>query len=128
MAHKHNRRRIRPRHRYVFSIGPSASNDGSSAVLDTEVDPPSGSPLSKSISGTPVNNRHLQRYSKSTDLMARHWHNRYVAWERRDKAQRDEAKSIEAEQYRLFGGEPGDDVTLCYKMLEYFDSMDYINS
>ena len=35
---------------------------------------------------------------------------------------------IEADQYRLFGGEPGDDVSLCYRMLEYFDGLDYINS
>lgn len=35
---------------------------------------------------------------------------------------------IEAEQCRLFGGEPGDDVSLCYRMLEYFGQLDYIDT
>ncbi|OJJ45594.1 hypothetical protein ASPZODRAFT_133443 [Penicilliopsis zonata CBS 506.65] len=35
---------------------------------------------------------------------------------------------VEAEQCRLFGGEPGDDVGLCYRMLEYFGRLDYIDS
>jgi hypothetical protein len=34
---------------------------------------------------------------------------------------------LETEQYRLFGGEPGDDVGLCYRMLEYFGGLDYID-
>jgi hypothetical protein len=35
---------------------------------------------------------------------------------------------LEAEQCHLFGGEPGDDVSLCYRMLEYFGGLDYIDS
>ena len=27
-------------------------------------------------------------------------------------------------QIKIFGGEPGDDVDLCYKMLEYFGTLD----
>lgn len=38
-----------------------------------------------------------------------------------------ETSHIEAEQCRLFGGEPGDDVGLCYRMLEYFGGLDYID-
>lgn len=36
------------------------------------------------------------------------------------------AAMIEAERLRLFGGVPGDDEGLCYKMLEVFGSLDYM--
>ena len=75
-----------------------------------------------------ISPRSRQSYAKLTDLSARHWQNRYMSWQKREKAQKVEAMNMEAEQYRLFGGEPGDDLTLCYKMLEYFDSMDYIDT
>ncbi|KAL4909789.1 hypothetical protein BDW74DRAFT_43749 [Aspergillus multicolor] len=42
-------------------------------------------------------------------------------------AQSPDAANMETEQYRLFGGEPGDDVGLCYRMLEYFGGLDYID-
>lgn len=61
-------------------------------------------------------------------LNARHWQTRYDAWQNRDQAQRREAALLEAEQIKLFGGEPGDDITLCYKMMEVFDGMDWINT
>lgn len=35
---------------------------------------------------------------------------------------------LETEQCRLFGGVPGDDVSLCHRMLEYFGGLDYIDS
>jgi hypothetical protein len=40
----------------------------------------------------------------------------------------DMSSTSEAAQCRLFGGEPGDDVTLCDRMLEYFGGLDYIDS
>lgn len=50
-----------------------------------------------------------------------------MAWQIRDNVP--QAKGgLEAEQCRLFGGEPGDDVSLCYRMLEYFGGLDYIDS
>jgi hypothetical protein len=52
---------------------------------------------------------------------------RYVAWQNQECKEQD-ALSIEAEQCRLFGGEPGDDMDLCYSMLEYFTGLDYIDS
>ncbi|EXJ66413.1 uncharacterized protein A1O5_10565 [Cladophialophora psammophila CBS 110553] len=61
-------------------------------------------------------------------VASRHWYNRYVAWQNRDKAQRREAAKIEAEQIKLFGGEPGDDVGLCYKMMEVFAGMNWIDT
>jgi len=41
---------------------------------------------------------------------------------------RDTSSTVEAAQCRLFGGEPGDDVALCERMLEYFGGLDYIDS
>lgn len=61
-------------------------------------------------------------------IASRHWYNRYVAWQNRDLAQKREAVKIEAEQIKLFGGEPGDDVGLCYKMMEVFDKMKWIDT
>lgn len=51
------------------------------------------------------------------------WHLGYVAWQQRERR-----LQLEAEQFRLFGGEPGDDMSLCYRMLEYFGGLDYIDS
>ncbi len=87
----------------------------------------------------PVNPRNTQaskraivpQYSRLTELTAQHWHNRYISWQNRERQQRQEqnaAAKLEADQCRLFGGEPGDDVSLCYKMLEYFGGLDYIDT
>ena len=65
---------------------------------------------------------------RSSVLPAQTCHNRYIAWQNRERRQREEAAKLEAEQCRLFGGEPGDDVALCYRMLEYFGGLDYIDS
>ena len=57
------------------------------------------------------------------------WHHGYAAWgERERRLQVEEADKLETEQCRLFGGVPGDDVNLCYRMLEYFGGLDYIDS
>jgi hypothetical protein len=61
-------------------------------------------------------------------VSAQGWQNQYTAWQIYEETQRREAAKIEAEQCRLFGGEPGDDVALCYRMLEYFGGLDYIDS
>jgi hypothetical protein len=34
---------------------------------------------------------------------------------------------LEEEQIKLFGGEPGDDPTLCFRMLEAFGRMEWID-
>jgi hypothetical protein len=79
---------------------------------------------------TPANQRaFVPQYNRLTDLTAQHWHNCYLSWQARERRQQQEAAAkLEADQCRLFGGEPGDDVSLCYKMLEYFGGLDYIDS
>jgi hypothetical protein len=54
------------------------------------------------------------------------WHKRFSGWQ--EAADReDQAARLEARQIQLFGGEPGDDVELCYRMLEYFEGLDYVS-
>ncbi|KAF3481264.1 uncharacterized protein GIQ15_04023 [Arthroderma uncinatum] len=131
MGQRHNRRRTRPRSRRRMnnnapSRPPAAPQD--SYTLPVHTLPP---PLSCS----PAARYHCHDRVPSAQL----WHNRYMAWQGRSGSisstsstasnspysQQDSAK-LEAEQCRLFGGEPGDDVALCYRMLEFFGGLDFI--
>ncbi|KAJ5970359.1 uncharacterized protein N7479_000277 [Penicillium vulpinum] len=69
----------------------------------------------------------ISRGSPATAL-APSWHFGCTAWQTRDITSRLESGGLEEAQCRLFGGEPGDDVSLCYRMLEYFGGLDYIDS
>lgn len=62
------------------------------------------------------------------DITARHWHNRYLAWQARELKQRDECQKLVADQMRIFGGEgnEGDEDGLCGKMMEFFGGLDFI--
>ena len=64
----------------------------------------------------------------SPATLAPPWQYGYTAWQTRERPLRLESAGLEEAQCRLFGGEPGDDVSLCYRMLEYFGGLDYINS
>jgi len=118
MAHKHNRRRVRPRSRHHPSLSLSNLATSPSGPFD----------LSSSISPTPSGSLPQSLLSSQSSISARHWQNRYTAWQNREVAQKREAIKIEAEQLKLFGGEPGDDVGLCYKMLEVFEGMEWIDA
>jgi len=67
-------------------------------------------------------------YFRSTQVSPQQWENRYIAWQSRDRQLKEQAAKLEAEQIKLFGGVPGDDVGLCSKMLEYFGGLDFIDS
>lgn len=125
MAHKHNRRRVRPRSRNNNILNPSFDISD-----DFSISGPSSNFLSASSSS--VSSRHLALpatlLKTNTSVASRHWYNRYFAWQNRDKAQKVEASKIEAEQIKLFGGEPGDDIGLCYKMMEVFEGMDWVDT
>ncbi|KAL3469663.1 hypothetical protein BJX99DRAFT_67919 [Aspergillus californicus] len=57
-------------------------------------------------------------------------HYRGLTWQDRDHVLESEVAKVamrETDQYRLFGGEPGDEIYLCYRMLEYFAGLDYID-
>ncbi|KAF9884668.1 hypothetical protein FE257_001361 [Aspergillus nanangensis] len=105
MGQRHNRRRTRPRSRNRSITLPSSTSviPGQSPAACDSLD-------SISIPTAPT------------------WHLGYTAWGARESALQLEAAQLEDEQCRLFGGEPGDDVALCYRMLEYFGGLDYIDS
>ncbi|KAJ5789001.1 uncharacterized protein N7518_006012 [Penicillium psychrosexuale] len=65
---------------------------------------------------------------RGSPTLAQPWQYGYTAWQTRERPSRLESAGLEEAQCRLFGGEPGDDVSLCYRMLEYFGGLDYINS
>lgn len=71
----------------------------------------------------------LHSFSRCGDISARHWHNRYMAWQNREKRQREERKKLMEERKRIFGGESdeNDEDDICSKMMEYFNGLDYIN-
>ncbi|KAI9042997.1 uncharacterized protein KD926_004788 [Aspergillus affinis] len=106
MGQRHNRRRTRPRSRNrsinIIPVDPVSTSRRTSAIGD------------------------------SLDAISIHpaptWHNGYIMWQKRERTPRFESTKMEVEQYRLCGGEPGDDVGLCYRMLEYFDGLDYMNT
>ncbi|KIV82302.1 hypothetical protein PV11_04423 [Exophiala sideris] len=125
MAHKHNRRRVRPRSRGSDTLHltfNSSNNIISSSWPSLPLSSTTRENGQKSIP-LPASLR-----NPGASLSSRHWHNRYVAWQNRDMAQKGEAVKLEAERIKLFGGEPGDDVGLCYKMLEVFGSMNWIDT
>lgn len=64
----------------------------------------------------------------SSGLTSNPFHADYTSWQARKRTQQEEAAKLEAEQIKLFGGMPGDDVGLCYRMLEYFGGLDFIDT
>ncbi|ETN42827.1 uncharacterized protein HMPREF1541_01985 [Cyphellophora europaea CBS 101466] len=122
MAHKHNRRRTRPRSRQT-KLAPDF--DSLTTPNPYSLDTSSG--LSAIYIPRPRTIK-PPKADLSNSVNARHWHNRYIAWQNRESAQRRDAARIEAEQLKLFGGEPGDDTGLCYKMMEAFEGMDWVDS
>lgn len=124
MAHKHNRRRIRPRNRGTeLHLTFDSSNNIMSSTIPSLPFPSTARRDSQDRIPLPPTLR-----NPGASLASRHWHNRFVVWQNRDVAQKREAVKIEAEQIKLFGGEPGDDVGLCYKMLEVFEGMNWIDT
>ncbi|KAJ9497787.1 hypothetical protein H2202_006820 [Exophiala xenobiotica] len=128
MAHKHNRRRVRTRSRnsnfLKFNHDIWEANDNTTFSLEPSTPYPASIPETspKQPSLAPM------LRTPSTSVIAKHWQNRYLAWQKRDMAQIREAIKLEGEQIKLFGGEPGDDVGLCYKMMELFERMNWIDT
>jgi hypothetical protein len=112
MAHKHNRRRIRPwsrNHKALVSHSLYDRSLLSKPGIASVAEPPN-------ISTSGI-------YS-TTDRSP----NLYICWQTWTTRQLEEAAKLEREQIKLFGGVPGDDVGLCYRMLEYFGGLDFIDT
>lgn len=124
MAHKHNRRRVRPR------VRPGRQDCHNNTIsFDTLSPRPqimvSQTPFNRSI---PTRGRHILQHTYEitnayqTPTPVNVFENRYLP------------KSIidaESERIRMFGGEPGesgkDDISLCLKMVEAFKGMNWVN-
>ena len=67
---------------------------------------------------------------RRNDLSARHWLNRYVAWQARERRQQEEHERLKREQRRIFGGDSqdGDEDAdyLCSSMMAFFDGLEYL--
>lgn len=111
---RHNRRRTRANHRSLASLFPPP------AFELPDLCPTEASDLRFSA--------HLQASRHSGDVTARHWQNRYAAWQVRERKQREERLKLRAEQTRIFGGEgdEGDEDGLCGKMMDFFGGLDFI--
>ena len=70
------------------------------------------------------------KYLQRNDLSAKHWHNRYLAWQARDREQKDECQRLKEERKRIFGGDgnDGEDDGLCSRMMDYFVRLDYLRA
>ena len=71
----------------------------------------------------------LRTFARHGDVSAKLWQNRYVAWQNREKRQHEERQRLMEDRRRIFGGETdeNDDDDICTKMLDFFNSLDYIN-
>ena len=121
---RHNRRRTRGGHK----SGISSHFTSFDLALSS---PASSSQQSLPLQATFFSNK--PNTSRRNGPSARHWHNRYMAWQARDQRHRQEKASLEAEKKRIFGDSEeedstGEDEMLCEKMLEYFVGLDFIDT
>ena len=133
MGQRHNRRRTRPRSRDYNKCVPEIPDSTSHQPLGL---PLAMMPLSlwsyhnTPAEAEPVNYRSIPCIVPGSpeSVPAPIWHYGLMTWSIRETTSQRGTSNLETEQCRLFGGEPGDDVTICQRMLEYFDGLDYINS
>lgn len=112
---RHNRRRTRGSHKAQHSSFLQYESNALPSLC--AVDSPNDPKLS------------VPKHPRRNDLSARHWHNRYLAWQVRERRQREEREKLRAEQKRIFGGDSqdGDDEEgLCVRMMDYFVGLDYL--
>ncbi|KAL1860870.1 hypothetical protein Plec18170_001384 [Paecilomyces lecythidis] len=124
MGQKHNRRRTRPRSRNRSNKSVS-STDSTLPPVNLVYTPDQ---TTHSAQSSPALSTACVSPSYLPVTLPLQWHDGYKEWRTRERRLRKEAAEMEAEQCRLFGGVPGDDVSLCYRMLEYFGGLDYIDS
>lgn len=108
---RHNRRRTRGGHTAPVSC------QYDSFELPSSADPPDSRPPTA-------------RRPRRNDLSAKHWHNRYLAWQARKAKQKEEYQKIREERERIFGGDSndGEDDGLCSSMMNYFVTLDYLEA
>ncbi|ODH39363.1 hypothetical protein ACO22_01931 [Paracoccidioides brasiliensis] len=105
MGQKHNRRRTRPRTRRCSNV---LQDQTASPVQAAFTCRQSSSELKDPNSSSSTLFPYPFPESQPQPL-AKHWHNRQISWQNCECRQFLEAAQLEADQCRLFGGEPGDD-------------------
>ena len=125
MAHKHNRRRARPRSRQNKNRKDNCGYNGYDHVLSYEslsysppifVTPPEHTYASASAYPFPL--IHTMDSSRYHDPIQHIQELSHIAPK--------DAINVESQRLRMFGGDPGDDIDLCYKMMEVFEGMEWV--
>lgn len=115
MGQRHNRRRTRPRSR------------NRAASLDSVRSCSSQSEYALSVTASSPIGHHSEPAVLAP--LAHTRHNWLEEWQSSEFPESFDADQLALQQqYRYFGGEPGDDENLCYNMLDYFGRLDYIDS
>ncbi|KAF9695331.1 hypothetical protein EKO04_006510 [Ascochyta lentis] len=117
MGKRHNRKRTRSRPRHRDSSNP---NPNMRPFRSHSVDTAS--------SQSTVTSSYLPVHPPIANIPADHWHQTYFAWQNRIRFEQERAKAMESQQLRIFGGEPGDEVSLFEPMMkvvtDLFDGYD----
>lgn len=115
MGQRHNRRRTRPRSRNRATSLDSVRS--SSSQFD----------YAPSVTASAPAGHHSETVVLAPFAHTRHkWLEEWQSSELNELFDADQL-AIQ-QQYRYFGGEPGDDENLCYDMLDYFGRLDYIDT
>ena len=130
---RHNRRRTRHPHPHNHKASPSPHPGFQSHQYENCQSPPLSfqAAIAPEVK-IPLGPRYWPHRRGNNDVSARHWHNRYLAWQVREKRQREERERLREEERRIFGGEDGDggdgDGALARRMLEFFGGLDFLES
>lgn len=108
MGKRHNRKRTRsrPRHRDGLHIKPQ--NHTRSDSVDTTFS-------QHSTHRSPFN---LSSHYPLASVPPDHWHNTYASWQDRVQLEQEREREVETQRLRIFGGVPGDEVSLLEPMLQ----------
>ncbi|OKL56064.1 hypothetical protein UA08_08621 [Talaromyces atroroseus] len=108
MGQRHNRRRTRPRSRNQSQSRTVTANEHQQQQQYSLSEPAFLAPLA-----------HTRHNS---------WLDEWQNFEYNTLQPRHSTPELAMQQYRFFGGEPGDDANLCYNMLDFFGRLDYIDT
>ncbi len=114
MGQRHNRKRTRSRPR---------NRDRSHQLHSRDSLTTSNYPLRSPVFFAPT--------SPVRTLPANAWQQQYTTWQHRTRQQQQEQEMAEGQRLRLFGGEMGEEASLCAPMLrvvmDLFDDIDYVD-
>lgn len=107
MGKRHNRKRTRSRPRHRDGADPQIKNHTRSDSVDTS---------SSSSTSSFITSKHTA--AAAANLAVDHWHNTYGAWQDRLRIEHEREQEVEMQRLRIFGGMPGDEVSLLEPMLK----------